>query len=812
MRLRTAGVALFVLAIAVPSGAVGTWYDYYLDARDKHIPAEQWDAALASLQQAVKVKANSGVDERTYGMDFIDYLPYYFQGLVYHRTRQWDSAILMFNIEEKAGPIKKTPLYRELIRLRREADAARAEMDRAIRIKKLKDEVDRLRRESADLHKTGRYEDALSRLALAQKAAEALDPGTQRDIHDRIQRIREDSSKAAAAAERAQRIEKDLAEGQALLESGKATEAKIRFDSVLAADPAHAAAASGRERAEVMILASTTEASRQAELQRGKALFDAGRYEDALRPLADAASDPGNIEARALLERARRMSEGLRRQKDLALRIQELLAEGERFMADRQYADAWVRLQSVLELDRNHVKAGERLRLAERLMADDIFGKLFPNQPPLLTFLEPRLGDLGSSFETWSKRIDVVGVATDDRGVAKLQFLLGAQVVAEQEGPADPATGELLRSVRFERQLELPAGPTDVRVVAVDSSGITQEAVFHVTRRLAFHETRAFLPAATASAAALVGLGYAAQRMRRRRAVRKRFNPYIAGAPVRDQDMFFGRQKLLTRIMNVLHHNSLMITGERRIGKTTFLHHLKGALERDEGSEYKFFPVSTDLQGVPEAGFFHAVMTDVVETLKPRPETLTALRYRGDDDAYDGRDFSHDLQRAIEELKTLTDRKVKLALLIDEVDVLNEYSERINQRLRSIFMKTFSEHLVAIMSGVGIKRIWNSEGSPWYNFFDEIELTAFTPDEAEALVRQPVEGVFRYEAEAVERILAASGLKPYVIQKFCIHAVNRMLEDGRTTITAEDVDAVREAVRFEGRDDGRSVVKDRASA
>ena len=812
MRLRIAGMALVVLAIAVPSGAVGTWYDSYLDARDKHIPAQQWEAALASLKEAVKLKPDSGVDERTYGMDFIDYLPYYYQGVAYHHTQQWDSAILMFNIEEKAGPIKKRPLYRDLIRLRNEAQAARSEVDRAVRIKKLKDEVDRLRRESADLHKAGRYEDALSRLALAQKAAEALDPGTQREIHDRIQGIREDASKAAAVAERAQRIEKDLGEGRALLETGKATEAKIRFDSVLAADPANAAAIAGLERAEVLILASTTEASRQAELQRGKALFDAGRYEDALRPLADAASDPGNVEARALLDKARQMSEGLRKQKDLALRIRELLDEAERFMSARQYADAWVRLQSVLELDRTHVKAGERLRLAERLMADDIFGKLFPNQPPLLTFLEPRLGDLGSSFETWSRRIDVVGVATDDRGITKLQFLVGGAMVAEQEGAADPATGELSRNVRFERQIELPPGPVDVRVVAVDSTGMAQEAVFHVTRRLAFHQTRAFWPAMVASAAGLVGLGYAAQRLRRRRAVRKRFNPYIAGAPVRDQEMFFGRQKLLTRILNVLHHNSLMITGERRIGKTTFLHHLKNALERDEGTEYKFFPVSTDLQGVPEAGFFHAVMTDVVETLTPRPETLAALRYRGDDDQYDGRDFSHDLQRVIEELKTSTERKVKLALLIDEVDVLNEYSERINQRLRSIFMKTFSEHLVAIMSGVGIKRIWNSEGSPWYNFFDEIELTAFTPEEAEALVRHPVEGVFRYEAEAVERILAASALKPYVIQKFCIHAVNHMLEDGRTTVTAEDVEAVREVVRFEGRDDGRSIVADRASA
>jgi AAA+ ATPase superfamily predicted ATPase len=267
-----------------------------------------------------------------------------------------------------------------------------------------------------------------------------------------------------------------------------------------------------------------------------------------------------------------------------------------------------------------------------------------------------------------------------------------------------------------------------------------------------------------------------------------------------DDDMFFGRQKLLARLLNVLHHNSLMITGERRIGKTTFLYHLKKVLETDEGTEYRFFPVMTDLQGVPEETFFHAVMADVVEELRLSPATQAALRFRPEAASYDGRDFSHDLQRVIDELKTRTSRKVRLALLIDEVDVLNEYSERINQRLRSIFMKTFSEHLVAIMSGVGIKRIWNSEGSPWYNFFDEIELAAFSREEAEALIREPVEGVFRFEHEAVEGILAGSELKPYVIQKFCINAVNRILEDGRTTITGADVEAVREVVQFDAGD------------
>jgi hypothetical protein len=60
-----------------------------------------------------------------------------------------------------------------------------------------------------------------------------------------------------------------------------------------------------------------------------------------------------------------------------------------------------------------------------------------------------------------------------------------------------------------------------------------------------------------------------------------------------------------------------------------------------------------------------------------------------------------------------------------------------------------------------------------------------------------VEGVFRFEPEAVERILAASQLKPYLIQKFCIHSVNRMLEQGREVVKTEDVEAVRSAVRFD---------------
>jgi hypothetical protein len=242
-----------------------------------------------------------------------------------------------------------------------------------------------------------------------------------------------------------------------------------------------------------------------------------------------------------------------------------------------------------------------------------------------------------------------------------------------------------------------------------------------------------------------------------------------------------------------------VITGERRIGKTTFLYHLKRALEADSDTEYRFFPVLTDLQGVPESSFFHTVMSDVLDQVEIDEAAKTGLRFSTEDEDYDGRDFSHDVRLVIEALKTGSRGHVKLALLIDEVDALNAYSERINQRLRSIFMKTFSEHLVAIMSGVGIKRTWKSEGSPWYNFFDEVVLPPFRREDAEALIRTPVEGVFRYQQEAVDAIVERSEGKPYLIQKFCIHAVNRIIEERRTVVRLEDVEMVEPDVLFEGR-------------
>jgi hypothetical protein len=92
--------------------------------------------------------------------------------------------------------------------------------------------------------------------------------------------------------------------------------------------------------------------------------------------------------------------------------------------------------------------------------------------------------------------------------------------------------------------------------------------------------------------------------------VARGYNPYISGEPVRREDMFFGRHELLQRIVSTLHNNSIMIHGERRIGKTTLLYQLANTLRQIDDPEYWFVALYIDLEGTAEDAFFHLLMEE----------------------------------------------------------------------------------------------------------------------------------------------------------------------------------------------------------
>jgi predicted AAA+ superfamily ATPase len=263
----------------------------------------------------------------------------------------------------------------------------------------------------------------------------------------------------------------------------------------------------------------------------------------------------------------------------------------------------------------------------------------------------------------------------------------------------------------------------------------------------------------------------------------------VAGAPILEDDLFIGREPLLSRILQTIHNNSILLYGERRIGKTSMQHHLKKRLQLIKDPDYDFYPVFIDLQGIPQEQFFLTLANGISDELAPVLGDAVA-REDLDGHSYDYTIFVREIRRVLQILRERTTKKAKLVLLIDEVDELNSYDPRINQRLRSLFMKSFAEDLVAVVSGVRIRKHWASEGSPWYNFFEEIEIKPFTRKDAEDLIARPIRGVFKVESGAIEKIIATSDCRPYLIQKICVALVNRMHDERRRMITVADVEAI----------------------
>ncbi len=315
---------------------------------------------------------------------------------------------------------------------------------------------------------------------------------------------------------------------------------------------------------------------------------------------------------------------------------------------------------------------------------------------------------------------------------------------------------------------------------------------------------------------AIFGFGYVSFEIiqHRRRivdAVERGYNPYISGEPVRRGDMFFGRHDLLRRIVSTLHNNSIMIHGERRIGKTTLLYQLANALQQVEDEEFWFVSVYIDLEGTTEEEFFHLLMDEIAHTVSELPgltseqsEVLNGLlSLQIAENQYTDREFNRDLRQIIHILESYgtvnhPDCQVRLILLMDEMDTLSRFNHLIQQQLRRIFMRDFAATLGAVVAGIEISKEWERIESPWFNLFNEIAMTPFTRDEAIELLTEPVRGYYLFEPDALDFIVEHSDGRPYRLQQYALEAVNQMLHQKRRVITLADALVAHELIQLSG--------------
>ena len=94
MRVRTHTFAAAIAFFLLSSSAVlaQTWYDSYADGVAA-AKKQNWPVVIQKMNDAISKKSSEGRKEKTYGTIFIGYFPYYYRGVAYFETGDFDKAL-----------------------------------------------------------------------------------------------------------------------------------------------------------------------------------------------------------------------------------------------------------------------------------------------------------------------------------------------------------------------------------------------------------------------------------------------------------------------------------------------------------------------------------------------------------------------------------------------------------------------------------------------------------------------------------------------------------------------------------------------
>lgn len=96
----------FAFAVLLFAGSArAEWFDDY-DAGLKAAKNGQWDTVVAKMSAAIAKKPKEGDKERTYGVSFIAYHPYYYRGIAYYELGQYQKAIDDLDKATGVGEVK----------------------------------------------------------------------------------------------------------------------------------------------------------------------------------------------------------------------------------------------------------------------------------------------------------------------------------------------------------------------------------------------------------------------------------------------------------------------------------------------------------------------------------------------------------------------------------------------------------------------------------------------------------------------------------------------------------------------------------
>jgi tetratricopeptide (TPR) repeat protein len=269
-------------------------------------------------------------------------------------------------------------------------------------------------------------------------------------------------------------------------------------------------------------------------------------------------------------------------------------------------------------------------------------------------------------------------------------------------------------------------------------------------------------------------------------------NPYIAGAPVVEPSMFFGRHDVFQWIEHSLEgkfvNHILVIHGQRRVGKTSVLKQIPNTLPKS------YIQVFFDLQGRTSTTldrFLWWLAREISRVLKQEHGLVVPVPER--------EAFTSDpeilLTQFLPALQPLLGER-KLLLTFDEFDTLEQpdIRETLARPLILTLRRMFELESLSFIFSIGSSghKLENMQAS-YTDFFKTAlyrKISFLDREDCFQLITRPVSEILEYEPKARQRIYEVTAGHPYFTQLVCHELFSLCQKTGKRSLSAEDVDGI----------------------
>lgn len=265
-------------------------------------------------------------------------------------------------------------------------------------------------------------------------------------------------------------------------------------------------------------------------------------------------------------------------------------------------------------------------------------------------------------------------------------------------------------------------------------------------------------------------------------------NPYIVGRPVRSPEDFYGRKEEVREIFSLIKKQQpVSLTGQRRIGRTSLLHHIS---HPDVIKEYlnpeTYIVLYIDFEGLSEltqTQFWRLVLYKVKKSVKESARTFI------DNLLTKECLVTTDIYNLIEEYST---QGIRVVFCFDEFESVTQntnFNSSFFSNLRYL-VSSYSNITYVTVSKKDLKELTHSKevrSSPFFNIFHEMRIGFLTLEDTKHLIFKSSEqaGV-KFNEDDKNLVLDVAYYHPFFIQLACYEIFKYRCDTGR--ILGEELD------------------------